>query len=118
MTIDLCGKPLPNAQTCHELRRLVLTPDGTSSSLCLRCAWREAGRCWQCGAARTNDPILGMYCDGCAKARKYAVNKRWHTANADRVLAYHRQRWADGTVKRLREAAKARRTAAQQGRTR
>lgn len=118
MTIDLCSNRLPNAQTCNELLRRVLTPTGGSWMICPRCAWREAGQCWHCGAARTNDPARGMFCDGCGKARKYAADKRWHTENADRVTAYHRRRWADGTVKRLREAAKARRSATTRGRTR
>lgn len=106
MTLPLCDNLLPGRRTCGHLKQFTQR-HGRWTTICQRCAWREAGRCWQCSGPRTNHPVMGLYCDDCAKARTYAVNQRWHDLNADRVLAYHRRRWADGTVRRLRAAAKA-----------
>ena len=48
---------------------------------CPRCQWRKAGRCWYCGAARTNDRRSGVYCERCAtrntnqKKQRYAKSE-------------------------------------------
>jgi predicted amidophosphoribosyltransferase len=61
---------------CNELLRLVKLPSGRTVRTCLRCAWRDAGLCYQCGKPRTNDPQRGVMCEACRVASLTAANKR------------------------------------------
>ena len=96
--IRLCLNTLHRGRECNELLRLARMPDGSVRYLCQRCNWREAGRCWQCGATRTNHPKMGVFCDPCGHANQLANCRKWHHANKAAKRQYDAQRWADGTA--------------------
>ena len=80
---------------------------GRVSWTCPRCAWRKAGRCWQCGATRTNDRKAGVYCVHCAT--RNSVQKKTRYAKSEmgqhKRRLYERQRSRRADV-RERKAAR------------
>jgi hypothetical protein len=65
-----CGTPV-DVSTDH-LGRVVWS--------CPRCAWQQAGRCWQCGVRRENQSPRKSLCDGCRAQRRTAATVRSHTS--------------------------------------
>lgn len=61
---------------CGEPVLRIRTPRGQTVRQCLRCAWRDAGQCWQCGGARTNDLERGVFCDPCGARSLAASNAK------------------------------------------
>lgn len=76
---DVCGTPLQ-----EELDAI-----GRVLWHCVRCAWREAGRCWACGASRENPRAL--LCVSCRDARRRAACRQ-HEVSPDRQ---HKSRLRD-----------------------
>lgn len=92
---DRCGNPLNSHRTCDEMLQPIRRPTGRTVFACVRCMWRDAGRCWQCGALRSNDRAKGVYCTRCAAARLAHSNeaaRRKPDAKAKRQ-AYDRARY-------------------------
>lgn len=48
-----------------------------ASGRCKRCDRRADGKCWECGAPRTNNRRRGLLCRACAAAALAAVQQRY-----------------------------------------
>ena len=65
-----CSRILPSRHTtCGS----TLEADGR----CVRCDRRADGKCWECGAPRTNNRRRGLLCRECAAAALAAVQQRY-----------------------------------------
>lgn len=98
---------------------------------CPRCAWQQAGRCWQCGLRRDHQSPRKSLCNGCLRQRRKQATTRCHTsplqqakrrradaarsktpkrraqkaawraANPDKILAYKRKSALNPTPRRI-----------------
>jgi hypothetical protein len=103
MTGRQCDNVLPNRGMCGEALQPIRFASGMTFYRCLRCAAREAGKCWSCGQTRTNHPELGSFCRDCAKKAVLASNARGAAtpeAKAKRK-AYDRRRYLERKTERL-----------------
>lgn len=60
-----CQTVISSRGPCNTPLTITTNSFGRTVASCHRCAWRHAGRCWQCGAPRTNHPVIGLYCASC-----------------------------------------------------
>lgn len=92
-----CQTPISSRGPCNT--RLTITTNGLGRTVtqCHRCAWRHAGRCWQCGAPRTNHLQFGVYCEPCRKAVAKEANayKRRTDESKAKASAYWKARRED-----------------------
>jgi len=104
--IQLCRNELTSRGTCNQMMRVVRVPSGRMILQCLRCAWREAGQCWQCGGKRTNDLERGVLCQVCADASLQAANAAArHTPEAiAKRKAYDHARYVARKQRKIIEA--------------
>jgi len=70
-----CNERLHQKQVCGEPMRTVARPTGYVT-LCIRCAYRKAGHCWQCGKPRENGHPQAIYCKSCGYRRVLDSNLR------------------------------------------
>lgn len=83
MTVRLCPNTIPGRHYCNEL----LTLDGQ----CRRCAWHQAGRCYQCGEPRQK--LTKLFCDHCAADSLRRSNDRSRAGRIVARRAYDRARY-------------------------
>lgn len=86
-------------RTCHTPLTITTNGFGRTFAQCPRCTWRAQGRCWACGAPRTNHPVMGIYCAPCRKdaaKASYTAQRRTEESKA-KVSAYWKARRADPT---------------------
>ena len=97
MMPERCDNVLPNRGICGEALQPVRFASGMTSYRCLRCAAREAGRCWSCGEPRTNHPEIGSFCRDCAKRSILASNARGAATTEAKAKrkAYDRRRYLE-----------------------
>lgn len=82
-----CVNTLSHGQICDTPVTRMRTEMGQTIMVCIRCRWRDEGRCWECGAPRTNDPVLGIRCASCAAksiARSNQIARNTERAKAAR----------------------------------
>jgi hypothetical protein len=67
----VCHRKLPGTRReCRTVLSFSTNGLGAVDVHCHRCSWQQAGRCWQCGAARQNHPTHGTYCEACTETRR------------------------------------------------
>ena len=93
-TIRRCEEWITGRGTCGEAKTTYRTATGFLA-VCPRCTARKMGRCWQCGAFRSNTHPQAVFCDPCGKQHLKASNDASRTAPEAKARrkAYDRQRY-------------------------
>lgn len=107
MTAPRCDNSLGRRGPCNDRMSVEVGAFGAVRYRCLRCEARAAGRCWNCGKPRTNDPKIGVFCDPCGRAAFRAAQRR-SNASPERKKArkaYDRKRWRQLPEVRARRKA-------------
>ncbi len=105
MTAPRCDQRLPGRkEPCHAPMRETLDALGRVRWVCVRCAARLAGRCWQCGRPRTNDRARGVYCGPCGYAAYRTAQRRSEAQECRKKkrARYDAKRWRDADVRAKR----------------
>lgn len=104
-----CENSLGRRGPCNQPLQVETDANGVVRYRCVRCEARAAGRCWHCGARRTNHPKLGVYCDPCAFRAYRTAQQRTHSSPEHKATkqAYDRHRSRDPEIA-ARKAAQVR----------